>query len=813
MKIASITIRLRKAECRWAGRTIAAMRPLMALGIICLVFSPPAIAQFDTGTITGTVTDSSGAVIPNTTVIVTNTGTGIQSTFETDSNGSFVASAQPFGRYVVSASGAGFSNASTAPLVLNVGATVNVKLTLAVAAASESIQVTGTDATIDTSTSTAGATLNSTQVENLPINGRDVSDFLEIAPGSVGSTAFFQGSVNGLDNIFTGLNITVDGQSSNRGDVNGFLETEGQETAPITRASVDSIQEIDFTNSGYSAQSGYSLGPQMNIITKGGTNEFHGTAYDFFRNQVLDARDYFDNGPVGPLQLNQFGGNLGGPIFKKKLFFFMNYEGDRTHITTPEPDYEVINANIRSLFVPSMLPVLAMMAPLPPGCGIDAPATTCAYDPNSPPDGTMYNDPGLVFTPTSFPTTLRDDTGSIRFDYHLGDADTLMFRYNINDSLTNYTYGNAEGQTSPQALRTQLAMFDETHIFSPTLLNEFGISVNRFYSNTASGTGGPPYISIGSFFVNLGALPGANAFNQTNANTLPQIFDNVTKTVGNHTLHVGTQIRINRLNTWLRHLWAYDYPEGPLGNFRYLEENVPFVVQQNGTPGSIGNRDSNWDVYGQDDWRVNRRLTLNVGLRYDYNTTWNVAHNAQQQFIYATQTFGPEGQSAYSAPRIDFAPRLGFAWDPFGSGKTVVHGYGGLFYMPMQPSPNTLADNLPANAGISDGLFAAFSFPYPPYVVYPNAPVLAPSEENVIIFPTNPQRSLLDQLALRHRAGNRTGHGPDRQLRRQQGAAHPGRRRLSGHQSQSCQPKHKRTPASRGDTPLLRLPERKLCAQ
>ncbi len=701
-----------------------------ALAIVYLCFSTPALAQFDTGTIVGSVTDPSGAVIPHTSITIVNVGTGFQKSLQTDSNGGFVASALPFGHYVVSATASGFAKASTQPLELNVGATVTIKLALSVATTNESVEVTGTTTTIDTSSSTAGSTLNSNQIANLPVNGRDVSDFLEISPGSVGSTAYFQGSVNGLDNIFTGLNIKLDGQSASRGDVNGFLETEGQEGARVTRASVDSIQEIDFANSGYSASSGFSLGPQMNIITKGGTNSFHGTAYEFFRNQALDARDYFVTGPKVPLRLNQFGGNVGGPIVKNKLFFFGNYEGDRTHITNPAPTYEVASAYVRSQFVPSMQPILNMMAPLPSGCGLGSTTATCNYDTRYP-DGSTYD---LVFTPTNFSSEVREDTGSIRLDYHVGDNDTLMFRYNINDSLTTYQYGTAQGQVSPQALRTQLGKFDETHIFSPTLLNEFSLAVNRFHSNTASNTG-TPYFSIASFFTNLGALPGANSFNQTNANTLPEIFDNVTKTAGNHTLNFGAQIRFNRLNTWLRPIETYSYY-----SFVSLETNSPFVLQKQGTPGFIGNGDSNWDVYGQDDWRLNRRLTVNVGLRYDYNTTWNVAHGNQRQFIYATQTFGPNGQSAYSAPMIDFAPRVGFSWDPFGKGKTVVHGYGGLFYMPMQPSPNTLADNMPENATISDNLFDAL-FGNPPFSIsYPTPnPPLLPGEQNVFIFPTNPR--------------------------------------------------------------------------
>ncbi|MGB8479688.1 MAG: TonB-dependent receptor [Acidobacteriaceae bacterium] len=704
------------------------------LGIICLLCSVPVLAQFDTGTIAGSVTDPSGAVVPHASVTITNTGTGIQTALQTDSNGSFVASGLSFGHYVVSATATNFGKATTQPLVLTVGATVTARLQLNVAATSKTVQVTGTTTTIDTSSSTAGTTLSSAQIANLPINGRDVSDFLEISPGSVGSTAYFQGSVNGLDNIFTGLNIKLDGQSANRGDVNGFLETEGQEGARITRASVDSIQEIDFANSGYSAESGFSLGPQMNIITKAGTNDLHGTAYEFLRNQNLDARDYFETGARAPLNLSQFGGNLAGPVVKNKFFFFVNYEGDRTRLTNINPTYEVPSAYVRSQFVPSMQPILAMMAPLPANCsGTTGPG--CHYDPRYTEQVNGVTQYDLAIIGASLSDDVREDTGSIRLDYHINDSDQLMFRYNINDSLTTYTYGLNQGQVSPQALRTQLAKFDETHIFSSTLLNEFSLAVNRFHSDTESNTP-TPYFVIAGFFTNLGALPGAQSFNQINANTLPEIFDNVTKTAGAHTLHFGTQIRVNRLNTWMKPIESYDYY-----SFQSLETNFPFALQKQGTPAAIGNNSSNWDVYFQDDWRVNNNLSVNLGLRYDYNTTWNVAHGDQRQFDYASQTFGPVGKSAYSASRTDVAPRIGFAWDPFGRGKTVVHGYGGLFYMPMQPSPNTLADNMPANASISDNLFNLTIFGGTvPSISYPTPnPPLLPSNQNVFIFPTNPK--------------------------------------------------------------------------
>jgi hypothetical protein len=711
-----------------------------AIAVLAIVVfgALPMLAQFDTGTITGTATDASGAVVAHAAITVTNVGTGIQKSFITDQNGNFVASSLPYGTYVVRVGASGFAETKSAPIVLNVGATVNVNLAVAVAGSQESVQVTGTQTTVDTSSSMSGTTLDSNQVQNLPINGRDVSEFLEISPGSVGSAGFFQGSVNGMENIFTGLNITLDGQSAMRGDINGFLNTEGQETARITRASVDSIQEIDYANSGYTAETGHSLGPQMNVITKSGTNDYHGSIFEYFRNDALDSLDYFETSKQ-PLRLNQYGGNLSGPIIRNKLFFFVNYEGDRTHVTIQRPLNHTLSAFARSrmALTPSMAPVLAQFAPLPAACNA-IPAPPACVVPGFP-DSMDPTQSDMVYDPASLPNIVREDTGSVRIDYNVSEKDRIFFRYNINDSLTNYTFGLNQGQLSPQALRTQYAKVDETHTFGPTLLNQFSIGINRFYSDTNSNTP-TPLAGFAGFFTDLGSLPGPNGFNLITPFTDVEIFDNVSKTIGRHTLKFGPQIRINRNNEWLRPQQTYDYASvnDLVTNNNNLGHGV-FVLQKIGYPGFVGNRNSNWDFYIQDDWKVNNKLTLNLGLRYDYNTVWATGPNQGQNFDVATQAFLPTNQAPYSAPKGDWAPRVGFAWDPAGKGKTVIHAYAGLFYSPMHFNFATTT-NVPALASYNVNVFQAI-FANPPFSIdypSPNPPLIA-GTQNVNAFPRHPK--------------------------------------------------------------------------
>ncbi|HWA96019.1 MAG TPA: TonB-dependent receptor [Terracidiphilus sp.] len=721
-----------QAHVKQLGRIVCLVAALVFLA------SGQLLAQFDSGTISGTVTDSTGASVAAASVTITNVGTGVVTTLKTNSNGFYSAAALPFGTYTVQVSAPGFSVAISKPLVLNVGANAAVNLKLAVASASESVEVSGTQTAVNTQTAAIGTTLNADQVQNLPINGRDVNNFLEISPGSVGSGGYFQGSVNGMENIFAGLTITVDGQSSTRADVNGFLNTEGQEAARVTRSSIDSIQEIDFSNAGYGAETGHSLGPQMNIITKGGTNQFHGTAFDFLRNNALDARDYFEdpNTDKVPLRLNQFGGNLSGPIVRQKLFFFVNYEGDRERITSTPSSFETLSAYARSQGNSVMQGVFSQLAPLPADCtAIPAPAS-CA-DPSSVGTNTPDEGANLVFVGTvGLPLILREDTGSARVDYQISPNDRIYGRYNINDSLTNYTYGINQDQVSPQKLRTQLGRFDYTHIFTPTLLSEFGIGINRFYSDTFSNTP-QPFSSFAGFFTNLGSLPGPNTYNQINPYTTYELFENMTKVAGNHSLKFGAQIRVNRQALWLRPSKTYYY-----ASFSDLFNNNPFVLAKIGFPNFVGTRNSNWDVYFQDNWKVSPRLTFNLGMRYEYNTVWSEQNGKQSNFDVATQSFTETGAPIYSAPRIDIAPRVGFAYDLTGDQKTVIHGYGGLFYLPMQFGLDAVY-NIPEysnyNVNVFDALFGGYSIAYPAA----DPPVTA-GTQNVYSFQTNPR----DPVAL-----------------------------------------------------------------
>ena len=672
------------------------------------------LAQFDVGRISGTVFDQTGAVVPNATVTVKNLGTGLEKKLTTDASGNFSSPSLPPGQYVVTSTASGFGEANSGTLVLNVGANVHANLTLPLSGEVEKVTVTGTAATVQASSSHVGNTLTTSQIENLPLNGRDIMQYLALTPGSVTTAGMFQQSINGQETGFTGLTTLLDGADATRIDTNATSTTFGAQNSRIGRASVDSIAEFHVVNTGYSAEYGRATGSIVNLITKSGTNDFHGSVFEYLRNEKLNSLNFFATSDIDPatgnevpdskqhpFRLNQFGGNISGPIVRDKLFFFANYEGVRQRITNSFLS-TTLNATERAKFVPSMQPYVDVLPPLP----------------NNP----RPFDATLVWYGANLQDTLREDTGSIKIDHQFSDTDRWNLRYNINDSYTAHTYNINLDQIQKVPARSQYVRWDETHIFSPTLLNDFGFAINRQVTNGLSGEDNLP---IFSNFANVGANPGPALFSELTPKTTFQFLESLTKTASKHTLKAGADIRRQRINNMLRQQDILTF-----GDLASLQNNAPFALSRLGYP-TLGFRSTNWNSYVQDDWKVSSRFTLNLGLRYEYNSVWNVVGepgvndvwssindvetvtDRVANFDFATQTLFPLGRSFYEADRNNFGPRVGFAYDPFGKGKTVIRGFGGISYGPMlQGAVNSLPSNTHPNLSMS--IFdAPLTFPVP----------------------------------------------------------------------------------------------------
>ena len=334
----------------------------LILLLVLSVFATGAFAQSNTGSISGIVHDEGGAVIRSATITVTNVGTNETRTTQSNDEGYYEVPSLATGVYKVVATATGFQEATVNEVRLAVGAKLRVDLNMPVGEVAASVTIADQTPT-DTVTSTVGDTITSARVANVPINGRDFTGLLATVPGSVQSTNQFQASINGIPSTFGGSSVLVDGIDAGRVDLNGTSNVLGRIESRVNRVSMDSVQEIQVVEQNYSAQYGQAIGAVINPITKSGTNQFHGSVFDYFRNEALDANDFFNNAlgfPRSRFRLNQFGGNVSGPIVKDKLFFFTNYEGVRQTRGTlfrafvPTPAF-------RTTFTPAMAPVLAVI--------------------------------------------------------------------------------------------------------------------------------------------------------------------------------------------------------------------------------------------------------------------------------------------------------------------------------------------------------------------------------------------------------------------------------------------------------------------
>ena len=658
---------------------------------VALCFGAPGSlpAQVAGGTIQGVIADSSGAAIVGAHLTITEAATGTARSAVTNSSGSYsVPNLQP-SQYSVSVTAAGFAPEVANSISLTVGANLTVNFSLKVGSSTEEVKVGGTAAQIELTTSDISAVVDSTTMRQLPLNGRDWSQLITLQPGANAvrnQSAIGSAGTSDVNRVLRGFGnqMSISGtrpqQNNYRLDGVSFNDyTNGAPGGVLgTITGVDAVQEFSVITTNYSAEYGKTSGGVINAVTRSGTNNFHGSAYEFLRNSALDARNYFDGPTIAPFRRNQFGGTVGGPILHDKTFFFFNYEGLRQTLGVSQVD-RVPSAAARSGVLstgnvtvdPAVTPYLAFW-PLP-NAGLD-------------PSG----DVGNYRVATNQIGNENFYTGKV--DHHLSDRDTLSgtFLYVSTDltepdALNNLHFVNQDART--------FASIEETHTFSSNLLNtvRFGFSRNHAISNTAnpinplagdtalgSVPGRPaPFLIVptwSNFYGGVGGFPnfviGWNSF---------QFYDDAFLTHGSHTFKFGFAFERMQSNNFMRFTENGRFVYASVSDFL---TNKPLVygVQLPSGESERGIRQTLFAGYAQDNWRIRNNLTLNYGVRYEMVTVPTEVHGRLSTLRNMTDAQVHIGDPYFSNPTLkDFSPRLGFAWDPYGHGKTSVRAGFGIY--------------------------------------------------------------------------------------------------------------------------------------
>ena len=666
-------------------------------------------AQVGTGTISGAVMDPSGAVVVGALVSITNSQTGVVTSATTNSQGRYVVPDLIVGAYDVQAAKQGFEAQVIKQVLLTVGANFVVDCKLAVGQKITALTVTEFSQ-VDTTTAEISALISRGQMENLPLNGRNFEQLILLAPGVQAVTTGVQGSFYGRAPSYSisgsrpeGQELLLDGAT-----IQAFWRHGAGNSIIGTSLGVDGIGEFQLLTNSYSARFGGS-GSVMNATTRSGTNSFHGSAYDFLRNSVFDARNYFNQSPApqDAFRQNQFGGTLGGPIVKGRMFFFANYEGIRSLAGRTVIGF-VPNDNTRQGVVPC-----AYATDLP--CNSDGTATVPV---NSASQAILNLYPKVssnAVVPGSPVATValqgsqpaNEDYGNIRWDYHGSEKDNFFARYILDDGSLTDPFASPLGLYPEQSRgRNQYLTLGYNKLINPSVLNDARFSFVRTNMRAFTSVSNPA-LQFFSFYGedrqdgNIG-VPGFSQIGPsgfTPDHELQNTFslsDGIFWAHGKHSIEAGLEFR--RLqspvqNGFFNDLgWTFPNLESFLEG-QPVSPTDPPITFLGALPGKDNSARSfrEWDLfpYIQDTWRVSRSLTLTFGLRYDFISNPTEVHNELCAFIApsdpSTKACTPVSHVFPSNPsRKSLDPRVGIAWDPFKDGKTSIHAGAGVFHDPIQ---------------------------------------------------------------------------------------------------------------------------------